>query len=194
MKFQTRLACVAVVACLGACASAPPTMHIALDDGEPRTAGSSSVPSIAVVRTNIPERIDRSQLVMRTAGNQVKLMYRYRWVEPLRRAIPHVLPKDIGNILDSNRVAALPTDDAGYDFDFKLTLDFQQLDAVAGQGADVDVLWRVEPRSGKAIVGRSSFHQAASAADFPSLVATQRQALRRVAADIAVQIAASQER
>ena len=194
MKSLARLACIATLAFLGACADAPPTRLITLDDGRPQIAGSSNAPSIAVVRADVPERIDRSQLVMRTAGNLVTLSEQYRWAEPLRREIPRVMARDLGELLDSSRVAALPTDAAGYDVDFRLMLDFQQLDAVAGQGVDLDVLWRVEHRSGKAIVGRSSFRQpvAGAAADYPTLVAAQRQALRRVATEIAQGIAAYQ--
>jgi len=192
MKSPAKLVCIAALAFLAGCASAPPTRLITLDDGRPLVAGVSSAPSIAVARANVPERIDRSQLVMRTDGNLMTLSEQYRWAEPLRREIPRVIARDLGEVLDSSRVAALPSDAAGYDVDFKLMLDFQQLDAVAGQGVDVDVLWRAEPRSGSAIVGRSSFRQpvAGAATDYPALAATQRQALRRVATEIAKEIVA----
>jgi len=194
MTSPARLACIAALAFLSACANAPPTSLVTLDNGRPKIAGVSKAPSIAVIRANVPERIDRSQLVMRTGGNQVTLSEQYRWAEPLRREIPRVMANDLGELLDSSRIAALPSDAAGYDVDFKLMLDFQQLDAVAGQGVDVDVLWRIEHRSGSAIVGRSSFRQsvAGAAADYPTLVAAQRQALRRVATEIAQDIAAYQ--
>lgn len=148
-------------------------------------------PSIAVVRANVPELIDRPQLALRI-GNQVRFNEQYRWAEPLRREIPRVIASDLGDLLDSSRVASLPNDAAGLDVDFKLTLDFQHLDAVIGQGADIDVLWRVEPRSSKAFVGRSSFRQPleGTADDALALIASQRQALRRVAAEIAKEIAA----
>jgi hypothetical protein len=149
-------------------------------------------PSVAVVRANVPELIDRPQLVLRTDGNQVTFSEQYRWAEPLRREIPRVIANDLGELLDSSRIAALPSDAAGFDVDFKLALDFQQLDAVVGQGVEVDVLWRIVHRSGKTIIGRSSFRQplAGAATDHPALVAAQRQALRRVAAEIAKEIAA----
>lgn len=149
-------------------------------------------PSVAVVHVNVPELIDRSQLVLRTNGNHVTLSEQYRWAEPLRREIPRVIASDLGELLDSNRVAALPADDAGFAVDFKLLLDVQQLDAVVGEGADVDVFWCLKHRDGKAFIGRSSFRQplVSAADDHEALVATQRQALRRVAAEIAREIAA----
>ena len=74
-------------------------------------------------------------------------------------------------------------------------LDFQQLDAVVGQGVDVDALWRLEHISGNLSIGRSSFRQplAAAADDESALVIAQRQALRRVADDIAKEIAVFQK-
>lgn len=185
----TWLACLAATALLSACAGAPPARHITLDDGRPQVAGSSPAPSIAVTRANVPERIDRPQLVLRTAGNQVTLSERYRWAEPLRQAIPRVIADDLGELLDSSQVVALPA--GGFDADFKLTLDFQRLEAVPDQGVDVDVLWRIEQRDGMVYVGRSSFRQPVSgeAVDPLVLVAAQRQDLRRVAAGIARVIA-----
>lgn len=185
------LACIVATTLLGACSSAPPAQHVTLDDGRPWTAKSSPVPSVAVVRANVPERIDRPQLVFRTAGNQVTLSERYRWAEPLRREIPRLIANDLGELLDSNQVAALPA--SGFDADFKLTLDFQQLEAVVGQGVDVDVLWRLEHHGGMVYLGRSSFRQpldVGASDDYLALVAAQRQALRRVAEGIAGMIAA----
>jgi uncharacterized lipoprotein YmbA len=191
MKTPARLACIAALATLGACAGAPPARHITLDDGRPPVAKSSITPGIAVVRANVPDLIDRPQLVLRSDGNHVALSEQYHWAEPLRREIPRLIANDLGELLDSSRVAAIAAEDAGFPVDFKLALEFQQLDAVVGQGVDVDVLWRLEHRSGKSFVGRSSFRQplAGAAADQPALVAAQRQALRRVATEIAKEIA-----
>jgi len=196
MKLPARLACIAALVTLGACASAPPARHITLDDGRPPVAKSSITPGIAVIRVNVPDLIDRPQLVFRSDGNHVALSDQYRWAEPLRREIPRLIANDLGELLDSSRVAAVSAEDTGFTVDFKLVLDFQQLDAIVGKGVDVDVLWRIEPLGGKAFVGRSSFRQplAESAADTSALVATQRQALRHVAAEIAMGIAAYQKR
>lgn len=191
MNPLARPACIAAIAFLNACAGAPPAQHITLDDGRPPVAKASTTPGIAVVRANVPDRIDRPQLVLRSEGNHVALSEQYRWAEPLRREIPRLIANDLGELLDSSRVAALPAEEAGFAVDFKLALDFQQLDAVVGKGVDVDVLWRLEHRSGQSIVGRSNFRQplAGAATDTPALVAAQRQALRHIAAEIAKGIA-----
>ncbi len=192
MRDARMLALAAAAMLLGGCAGTPPTHHVTLEDGRPRMARASSSPSVAVLRVQVPERIDRPQLVWRTAGNEVTLSERYRWAEPLRQEIPRVIANDLGELLDSNQVVAQPI--GGFDADLRLTLDFQQLAAVASQGVDVDVLWRLERRRGTAIVGRSSFRQPlaeGATADSLALVAAQRQALRRVARGIAEKITAN---
>jgi len=190
MTLTAKLTCVALIVSLGGCAGSPPARHLTLDEGGPRSAKSSTTPSVAVVRVDLPELIDRPQLVIRTVDRGVTFSEQYRWAEPLRREIPRVIANDLAELLDSAGVAALPGD--GFDYDYRLSLDFQQLDAVAGRGADVDVLWRLKHRSGEVFAGRSSFRQPAkgAASDHPTLVAAQRQALRRIAAEIAKQIAA----
>lgn len=197
MNKLTTLACIGAISLLGACA-APTPRYLTLDDGRPRAAPSSPSPSVAIIRANVPELIDRPQLMVRSEANRVVFSGLYRWAEPLRLEIPRVIANDLAELLDSSRVAALPTDAAGFDVDFRLTLDFQRLEAVVGQGAEVDVLWRLEPRAGKAVVGRSTFRQQATGDaseetnGVPEMVTTQRAALRRVASEIAQTIAARQ--
>lgn len=192
MKLPTLLACITAITTLGACASPPPARHVTLDDNRPPVARAALTPAIAVGRSNVPDLVDRPQLVLRTEGNQVTLSEQYRWAEPLRREIPRLIASDLGELLDSSRVAALAAEEAGFPVDFKLTLDFQQLDAVVDQGVDVDVLWRLEHRNGTSFAGRSSFRQplAGPAAEHTALVAAHRSAVRRVASDIAKKIAA----
>jgi uncharacterized protein len=190
MNASARLVCIVATAILGACASSPPAHYVTLDDGHPSAAKLLTAPSVAVICANVPDLIDRPQLVVRTNGNQLAISEQYRWAEPLRREIPRVIANDLGELLDSNQVAALPAGAEGFNVDFKLVLDVQRLDAVAGQGADVDVLWRLEHRSGTSAIGRSSFRQPldGAAADYRVLIVAQRRALRRVAAEIAKEI------
>jgi len=186
MKSAAHLVCLALLTTLGACASAPPARYVTLADDRAPQAGTATTPAIAVVRANVPELIDRPQLVLRQDPNHVVLSDQYRWAEPLRQAIPRLIAQDLGQILNSRRVAAVLPEDAGFPLDYKLTLEVQQLDALVGQGVDVDVLWRLEAPNGKSLTGRSTFRQplAGPPEDPLVLVAAQRQALRRVAGEI----------
>lgn len=188
MTSAVRLLCVLLAAGLSACADSPPVRYFSLDDGRP-TATSAKGPSVVIVQADVPELIDRPQLVVRTAGHQVRISDLEQWAEPLRRQIPRLLARDLGEILDSGRVLASPTHAADIDADFKVILDIQRMEVVAGQGVELDALWRVQPRGGKAFFGRTRVAEPISAAsvpvEYPAMVAAQSRALRKVAGEIA---------
>lgn len=181
-----------VLAILGGCASSPPPSYFTLEAGMPRQPAPGLTPSLAITRISLPELIDRPQLVVRMADNQVRIHDTQRWAEPLRRQIPHLLADELGRLLGSGRVLAAPVDGPGGDPDFRLRLDVQRLEAQSGGGAEVDVLWHLEPRRGKIVTGRSLVHEAADGNDPAALVAAQRRVLLKVAAEIAERVRALQ--
>lgn len=178
----------AVLVNLAGCAGTPATSYYMLDEGGARQRAPGQTPSIAITRVSLPELIDRPQLVVRMADNQVSIHEFRRWAEPLRRQIPHLLADELGRLLGSERVIAAPADGVGGDMDFVLRLDVQRLEARIGGGAEVDMLWYLESRQGKTVAGRSLVHEGAAGDDPAALVAAQRRALLRVAAEIAVRI------
>lgn len=187
------LACLAATLLLAGCASTPAPVFYTLDNGIEQRSTQGRVPSIVITQTNLPELIDRPQLVIRTANNQVRISEQQRWGEPLRRAIPRVLATELGSKLDSSRVVSVPVDAQRLDTDFRLSLEVQRLDAIEGRGADVDILWRLESRRGKVILGRSVLHEAEHAGETSALIAAQRRALAGVATEIADQVRSWQE-
>lgn len=175
----------AALALLGGCAGTPAPSYFTLDTGMPARPAAGLTPSLAITRIALPELIDRPQLVVRSADNEVRIHESLRWAEPLRRQIPLLLADEIGRQLGSGRVVAAPLDGAGGDADFRLRLDVQRLVARSGGGAEVDMLWHLESRQGKTASGRSMVSEAADGSDPAALVAAQRRALIRVAAEIA---------
>lgn len=177
-----------MLALLAGCAASPAPRHFTLGEGQAEAVPQGLAPSIVITQTTLPELIDRPQLVIRRSGNRVSIDEQQRWAEPLRRDIPRVLADELGRQLDSNRVLSLPIDGQGFDADYRLLLDVQRLEAVAGQGAQVDVVWRLLPRQGKPIVGRSVLREVSGSDEAEALVAAQRRALKAVAAEIAQQL------
>ncbi|MBS1227791.1 MAG: hypothetical protein H6R17_1068 [Proteobacteria bacterium] len=178
---------------LGACGTTPPPVYYALDDQAMSVAKRATTPSVAIVQAKLPDSLDRPQLVIRSAANRVQLSEQRRWAEPLRYEIPRVLADDLGRLLDSSRVAALPVDVQRFSADFNVQLDIQRLEIVEGQGADLDLMWLIESRQGKVTVGRSTLREplvgtGGAGGDTAALVAALRRALDRAAADIAAEI------
>ena len=174
---------------LGACGTTPPPVYYSLEDQAMSVAARATTPRVAIVQAKLPDALDRPQLLIRSAANRLQLSEQRRWAEPLRYEIPRVLADDLGRLLDSSRVVALPVDVERFAADFRVQLDIQRLDLVAGQGVDLDLLWLLEPRQGKASVGRSTLREPLAAGDDPAVpVAALRRALDRAAADIAAEI------
>lgn len=178
---------------LGACGTTPPPAYYSLDDGAMSVAVRGATPRVAIVQAKLPDAVDRPQLVIRRGANRLQLSEQRRWAEPLRYEIPRVLADDLGRLLDSSRVAALPVDAQRFAADFTVQLDVQRLDLVEGQGADLDLMWLLESPQGRVSVGRSTLREplagSGGAGDDPAaLVAALRRALDRAAADIASEI------
>jgi uncharacterized lipoprotein YmbA len=193
MTHIRRLLCAVLPLAVSACASSPPVRYFSLDDGRPTAVGSPTGLRIAVTQVNLPDLVDRPQLVVRTAGHQLRFSDQDEWAEPLRRQIPRVIARDLGEDLDSGRIVALPFDAQDFDPDFKVMLDIQRLDVISGQGVDLDVVWRVEPRDGNTVFGRSlvweTIDTTAEPGGYQAAVAAESRAFRGVAANIAAGIA-----
>lgn len=176
------LAC-AIAALLAGCASSPVPTYYSLDLGAAPLAATGNTPSVAVGLSALPDMLDRPQMVSRQ-GYEVRMSEQNRWAEPLRRAIPRVLAGEIGSLLNSSQVSA------GTSFanpDYRVMLDVQRFDVLAGSGVEVDILWRIEGRSG-ARAGRSTLQEPIAGSGIPAQVEAQRRALTRVAAAIATQV------
>ena len=174
---------------LGACGTTVPPVYYSLEDQAMSVAARATTPRVAIIQAKLSDALDRPQLLIRSAGNRLQLSEQRRWAEPLRQEIPRVVADDLGRLLDSSGVAALPVDVDRFAADFRVQLDVQRLDVVAGQGADLDLLWLLEPRQGKVTVGRSTLREPLAAGDDPAApVAALRRALARASADIATEI------
>lgn len=179
---------------LAACGTTPKASLYTLDDGRP--GGQGNGPSVLLLSASLPELLDRPQLVLRGPDQRILLSEQQRWAEPLRSGIARSIAADLGRLLASSRVAALPNGAPHFDADFRLTLHVQRLEAQVGRGVDLDLLWTLQPRQGKELLGRSQVHEPLAAGSetmtgdggAAALVAAQRRALSQAAAEIAAAI------
>jgi hypothetical protein len=183
------LFCAALTFALGACANSPAVQYFTLDDGQPAAMQLRNGPSVAIAQVSLPELVDRPQLVVRTPGHQLRINDQYAWGEPLRQQIPRLLARTIGEELDSFNVVALTVDAQDYDMDFYVTLDIQRLEAISGQGVNLDVIWRVASRAGEVLVGRCMVSEPLAptepGSEYRTAVAAQSRALKGLARQIA---------
>lgn len=186
------LLCLLLASTLGACANSPPASYFTLDDGETSASRSPEGAGVAIVQVDLPELIDRPQLVVRTAGNQVQFSEQHRWAEPLRSQIRRVMARDLCDALESAHVAGLGVGTRGAPADVRIRLDIQRFEAVAGKRVDLVASWHVKRGNTPAFTGHWSHSEEIAAGvqtnDYSSMVAAHRRALRRLADSLGANI------
>ena len=176
-----KMGCVAVMAlALAGCASSPVPTYYSLETGALPAAASGTSPSVAVALVGLPDALDRPQMVSRN-GYEVRVSEQNRWAEPLRHSIPRVLANEIGGLLNSTQVSAGTSLQHP---EYRVVLDVQRFDVVAGSGVEIDILWRIDGKGGSR-AGRSQMQEPVAGSGMPAQVEAQRRALSRVAAQIA---------
>jgi uncharacterized lipoprotein YmbA len=190
-RLPPRLA-LALALTLAACGSAPKTNYYTLAPGDdPRPAvvaqPASSPIGVMVGPVTLPDVVDRPNLVVRTAENQVALLDQHRWAEPLKREIPRVLAGHLARLLGTPRVSVFPYGAAGSG-DLRVRVDVQRFESVPGQEALLEVFWTVIPPTGERRAGHWTVHVPVAGPGSDALVAAHGLALERLAEELAAQI------
>lgn len=192
MIYIKKIISVSLALFVAACVAPSPVRYLSLDGGTVTPLGSLNGLRIAITQINLPEVIDRPQLVVQTASYQLQIDERYEWAEPLRAQIPRVFARYLGEALDSGNVIALEIDTQNFDLDFKVMLNIQRFNVIATREVELDVLWRVKARDGSTFIGRSLVREAigtAETGDYTETLAAKNRALQDTAKQIAVEIA-----
>lgn len=179
-----------LVAALSGCANTPKTSFYTLSV-VPAPAEAAPVPvayRVAVGPVTVPDVVDRPQLVVRVAANQVTLLDQHHWAEPLRSEIPRVIAADLAGLLGGAQVSGYGR--GGGDADYRVRVDIHDFDSVPGEGVRLDALWSVQ-RGAESRLGRSAI-RVASGPGYDALVAAHGTALARMSRDIAGIIEAMQ--
>jgi len=183
-----------VLAALGACAaSSPRTEFYTLDAEAPAGRGATSAArdepavKVSVWQVSVPEIVDRSELVLRTAPNRVDISDFHRWAEPLRLGIARVLADDLALRLGSGFMVVVGQP-AGIQPDVRVSFDVQKFEAVRGEGVAVEALWNIRPARGEPSSGRSRVSQREPSSDYAALVAAYSRALAQVAGEVSAAV------
>ena len=100
-----------VMLSLGACGTTPPTKFFLLSPipaaGAPTQSNGHEL-RLGVGPINLPEYLDRPQIVTREADTEMRLADDHRWAEPLKENFAHVLGDNLSRLLGTGQVHAFP--------------------------------------------------------------------------------------
>jgi len=173
---------------LAACLTAQKDRFYTLNASESSTApasGAASGYTVAVGPVTVPEIVDRPQIVVGVAPNEVTLYEQHRWAAPLQSDIARVIVANLAQQLGTARVWSAPAA-ARPTADYQVLVDVRRFDSIPGEAVVVDALWLIRPATGSdAKLGRSLVREPTSGSGIDALVAAHSRALTRVSQDIA---------
>ena len=188
--------CVVVSLLLTACSSSPPVRYFSLSS---TVADGPQDPDDAVVLGLGPMRmaayLNRSQIVTRGAGAEIKVDEFSRWAEPLAVAFHRIVSTDVDNTMDGVTVLAFPWESAvRSQVDYRLLGDVIRFDADRAGRVVLETQWGITVvNSGETAVPprRIRYEAQTGSPDDPAAVASaMNEALAKFSRDIASEMQA----
>ena len=141
---------------------------------------------IGVGPVTLAEYVDRSNLVIQQAPNELAVAEDHRWAGDLSASIARVTAANLGRQMETGNVRIYPwqRDD---ELRYQVTLEIRQLHGGADGYAVIEAAWRAYAlpertlKASRTFVDREAFQEDGYAA----MVAAQSRLLERLAADIA---------
>jgi uncharacterized lipoprotein YmbA len=145
--------------------------------------------AIGIGPVQIPQILDRPQIVTRTGPNKLKVDEFHRWAGPLKAGFAQVLAENIALLLTTDRVAVYPWE-GDFKPHYRIALDIRYFEGQLGKNVVLDVVWRVAGQEGQKIQATkaSVINEPLAAADYESLVAAKSQAIAQLSREIAQEI------
>lgn len=168
---------------LAGCSMSSRSFYVLTADGPAPSGGG---PGIGVGPVALAEYIDRANLVIAQAPNQLGIAEDHRWAGDLSSSIARVTAANLGRRLNTGNVRTYPWQgDEGIRYQF--TLDIRQLHGAADGYAVIEAGWRAYSLPDRKIKASRTFvdREPLEADGYQPLVVAQSKLLSRLADDIA---------
>ena len=193
-RSRQRACCVIGLVMLAACSATAPSRFYTLSSVKPEPALEAAAsdsrrdtnPSTLLVEiVEIPQTLDRPQIVRRSGDNKVEIAEIDRWSEPLDGMIRHMLADDLTTRLPKVRV--LTSTPASVPIDRTLMLEIDRFDADAAGMVRLTAQWFVlsADKTIPRVARRSAIELSAGATDTEAVVVAMSSALASLSAEMA---------
>jgi uncharacterized lipoprotein YmbA len=180
-----RVATVVSLAVLAACASPPSRFYTLGSEGGSTTADRTVSPAILIDMrpVTVPAAVARSQLVVQVNATQVNVLEDDRWASPLADEIRNAMLAAVTRQSGAVDVHGMARADnvAVYD----VSVEVQRFETWPGSHVLIDVVWTVRPSNSQETMTCQSVVSRSVSAGYDAIVDGHRQALQRIATQIA---------
>lgn len=169
---------------VAACSTTPTSSFYALGQTAPAVAGEPAGFSLSLGPIDLPEYLERPQIVTRAGDNRLRVDEFNRWGGPLDQEVDRVLSQQVGQRLGT-RVYSYPSRVVS-DVDYRIAIDFRRFDGELGGEVALDAAWSViDDRSGRVVATRqAAYSQAAAGTDYAAYASALSGLLTRLAEDV----------
>ena len=175
---------------LTGCSSSPRVEFYTLNplsgmEGQVNTAKSDQNLSIGVGPVEIPEILDRPQIVTRSGPNKLQIDEFHRCAGRLDENFARVLAENISLLLGTDQVVVYPWQ-ADFKPRYRIALEVRYFEGQWGEDVLLEVLWTLASReSQETLTARKSvIKEPLSATTFEELVAAQSRAIAQLSREI----------
>ena len=141
---------------------------------------------IGVGPINLPEYINRPQIVTRKSEHHYNVSEFNRWIEPINDSINRLLVINLSNNLNSNRVYWLPRNDRQYPLDLRIAIDIGRFDGQLGKEVILESRWSIYDKNDKPTLTRVSLiKEPVKGESYSALVVAMNRALQQLGKEIA---------
>lgn len=194
VSYFARFILIGALAVIFGCASTPPSNFYILNSIEKQAGqqkGSDAIQNITIGidSIEIPDYLDRSQIVTRSSRNELKIDEFNRWAGSLKQNISLVLAENLSLLLSTDRVFAhlwIPDDSVNY----WIHVEIIRLDVIPGDAVTMKALWTILGDHGKKefITRTSEFTEKVSENSYGMMVAAMSRTFEKLSHEIASEI------
>jgi len=165
------------------CASPRSYFYTLNSAAKPVTTGADY--SVSVGPVSVPAAVDRPQIVVRLAPNQVAIDEFHRWASPLQDAIARVVAENLAATLGTPHVTVYSQPTAA-GARYRVLVDVLRFESAPGEVATLDAVWTVRStKDGSTRSGRTTASEPVPDREFTTLAAAHSRALGRLSEDLA---------
>lgn len=170
-----------------ACAAGPPPDFYLLDSAAPsQLPGFEQGVAVAVGPIDLPEHLNRVQIVTRESPTRLRLSNQHRWAEPLKVGFTRVLMVNLGLGLNSNRIYEWPLK-RRQDLDYRVAVNVVRFDGQLGKEVVLAARWTLSSGEGKDVLASqvSVIRELPDDLDYGAFAAAQSRAVANLSQIIA---------
>ena len=197
--FQLRVVVIAVlVIVLGGCGSTAPSRFYILHSLSNLTTGQQAAVdkhdiTIVVGPVNLPEYLDRPQIVTRISPSELKLAEFDKWAEPLEHNFSRVLAENLSILLSTDHIFVYPYRKGSVPIKYHVAVDVTRFDGTPGGNVTLGARWTIFGENGKKemlLMRKSDYSEPTDGSGYEALVSAKSRALTTLSREIAEAIKA----